>query len=172
MELTVDPAGRARLRAAQRAFRGLPKDLRTELRKAQRNELGPIWRDEMATSTAHARRVEQHRVFEPGVRIKAGLPAYLVAGSSNKALSGGGVISDLARPEEFGTGRRGNLTRYRRRSPRGVEHTVTRHAARQLPTAKRSGWVVYPAVSQTIPRLIGVWVAGLTDRISRAIEGQ
>ncbi len=172
MDVTPNPAGRARLRAAQRAFRALPGDLKNELRKAQRSELGPIWKGEMATSTAHARRTEQHRVFEPGVRVKAGLPAYLVAGSSNKKLSGGAVISDLARPEEFGSGRRGNLTRYNRRSTKGRTHTVTRHASRQLPTAKRSGWVVYPAVSQTIPRLVGVWVASLTDRVTRAVEGR
>ncbi len=160
------------MRTVQRAFRALPKDLKNELRRTQREQLGPIWQGEMGTSVARARRLEQHRAFESGSRVKAGLPAYLVAGASNRKLSGGAVISDLARPLEFGSGRRGNLTRYTRRSSRGVQHTVTRHASRQLPTAKRSGWVVYPAVSQTIPRLIGVWVAGLQDRITRALEGR
>lgn len=172
MDVTVDPAGRARLRAAQRAFRDLPKELKNELRKVQRADLTPIWRDEMGTSVGRARRVEQRRAFESGSRVKAGLPLYLVAGGSNKRLSGGAVISDLARPLEFGSGRRQNLTRYHRTSPTGTKHTVTRHASRQLPTAKRSGWVVYPAVAKTIPRYIGKTVLALTERITQAAEGR
>lgn len=171
MELTVDPAARARLRSVQRAFRSLPKEVKNELRKAQRSTLGPIWRSEMDTSVGRARRLEQHRAFEIGSRVKAGLPAYLVAGGSNKRLSGGAVISNLARPLEFGTNRHQNLTKYNRISTRGKQHTVTRHASRQLPPAKRSGWVVYPAVSQTIPRLIGQWVLVLSDRIRQAAGG-
>lgn len=172
MTVTVDPAGRAHARAAQRAFRALPKDLKNELRKVQRADLTPIWRQEMGTSVARARRVEQHRAFESGSRVKAGLPLYLVAGASNRRLPGGGVISDLARAFELGSGRRNNLTRYPRTSPRGRKHTVTRHASRQLPPAKRSGWVVYPAVASTIPRYIGKTVIALTERIAQAAEGR
>lgn len=167
----MDPAGRARLRAAQRAFRALPKELKNDIRKAQRASLGPIWKAEMSAAVAKAPRPQHRTVFGAGSRVKAGLPAYLVAGASNKKLSGGGVVSDLARPLEFGTGRHQNLTRYNRKGKRGT-HTVTRHTSRQLPKAKRSGWVVYPAVSQTIPRLYGEYVLKLTDRIQAAAEGR
>ena len=126
----------------------------------------------MAASVGRARRTTQRRTFTAGSRVKAGLPLYLVAGASNRALSGGGIISDLARPQEFGSGRRNNLTRYNRRSRTGGTHTVTRHTSRQLPPAKRSGWVVYPAVSQTIPRVIREWVVALTDRIYDAAGGR
>ncbi|WP_372593566.1 hypothetical protein [Actinotalea sp.] len=169
--LTVDPADRARVRSAQRAFRSLPKDLKNELRRAQRAQIGPIWTGEMTTSASRARRVEQQQAFRTGSRVKAGLPLRLVAGASNRTTTGGGVVSDLARPFEFGTHRRANFTRYARTSTLGKQHTVTRRAAAQLPTAKRSGWVVYPAVSKTIPRLIGVWVTGINKRIYDAMEG-
>lgn len=172
MSMSVDPAGRARLDAARRAFRALPKTIKSDVRRAQREQLGPIWRDEMTTSVGRTRRTEQRRVFETGSRVRAGQPTYLVAGASNRRLRGGAVISDLARPQEFGTNRRNNLTRYNRRSRNGGTHTVTRHAARQLPPAKRSGWVVYPAVAKTVPRLIGIAVADLTDRLAAAWNGR
>lgn len=174
MDLSPSPAGRAQVRAAQRAFRALPKDVKNELRKAQRASLAPIWRSEMARAVprAAARSGMAREVFSAGSRVKAGLPLYLVAGGSNRRMSGGGTPSDLARPYEFGTRRRENLTRYPRQSPNGGTHTVTRHTSRQLALVRRTGYVVYPAVSQTIPRLIGEWVLALTDRIRDAAGGR
>lgn len=168
----MDPGSRARVRAAGRAFRALPKDLRNDLRRQQRGDVGAVWKSEMSTSAAAARRVEQRQVFQVGNRVSAGLPIKLVAGASNRTLSGGGVISDLARPEEFGSGRRANYTRYNRRSPKGTTHTVTRRASRQLPPAKRSGWVVYRAVAETVPQVIGMWVVEAGERIKEAWEGR
>ena len=174
MPIEPNPRSRAHVRAASRAFRALPRDLKNEIRKAQRAEIGPIWKDEMSTAVAGAaaRASMQQRVFGAGARVKAGLPAYLVAGGSNRRLRGGGIVSDLARPYEFGTNRRDKATRYLRRSPRGGTHTVTRRTSRQLPLVRRQGYVVYPAVSQAVPRLIGVWVRGLTERIYQAVEGK
>ena len=173
MEIAPTPAARAEVRAAQRAFRALPKDLKNELRKAQRSTLAPIWRQEMAAAVprAAARAGMAREVFSAGTRVKAGLPLYLVAGGSNRRMTGGATPSDLARPYEFGTRRRENLTRYPRTSPQGRRHTATRHTSRQLPLTRRSGYVVYPAASQTIPRLIGKWVLALTDRIRDAAGG-
>ena len=174
MPIEPNPRSRAQVRAASRAFRALPPDLKNEIRKAQRSEIGPIWKGEMseAVAGADARQGMQARVFGAGARVKAGLPATLIAGGSSRAMRGGASPSDLARPFEFGTGRREKYTRYTRRSRSGGSHTVTRRTSRQLPLVRRVGYVVYPAASQTIPRLIGTWVRSITDRIYQAVEGK
>lgn len=174
MPVQINPADRAQLRAVQRAFRSLPKELKTEIRNTQRAELGPIWKQEMASAvaSADARQGMQAKVFGAGVRVKAGLPAYLIAGGSNRKLSGGGTASDLARPFEFGTKRRENATRYYRKSKRGGRHTVVRRTSRQLPLVRRVGYVVYPAASQAIPKVIGATVTRITNRVYLAAEGK
>lgn len=172
MSVTASPGDVARLRAASRAFRQLPKTVKDDIRALQREQLGPIWKDEMgqAVAGAAARKTHQERIFGSGARVRAGLPSYLVAGASTRKLSGGGTPRDLARPYEFGTGRRDRYTRYYRTYRGGQRHTVTRRTSRQLPLIRRQGYVVYPAVSQTIPRYIGATVLKLTDRIRSAVE--
>lgn len=160
------------LYAARGAFRALPKDLKNTIRRAQRAELGHIWKQEMTESLAGASPT-QARIFKTGTRVKAGLPAYLVAGAGTRPLSGGGTPAELGRPYEVGSGRRGAYTRYNRKARgKGTGKPVTRRTSRQLPTANRSGYVVFPAVAQAIPRIIGTWVKGLTDRIYEAVDGR
>lgn len=160
------------LYAARDAFRALPKDLKNAIRRAQRAEIGTIWKQEMASSLSGASKT-QARIFKTGARVKAGLPAYLVAGGGSRALSGGGTPSELNRAYEFGSGRRGASTRYRRKGRGASKATpVTRRTSAQMPAPRRSGYVVYPAVSRAVPRIIGTWVKGLTDRIYEAVDGR
>lgn len=172
--IEVDRASRDHLRAVQRRFRQLPRELKADLRKAQRTQIGTIWKAEVdkargAGSVVHVQGV----TFAAGTRVRAGLPAVLVAGASNRKMRGGAAPSDLARPMEFGTNRKEHYTRYRRRSPNGGTHVVERRASRQIRLRRRQGYIVYPAVSQTIPRLIGVWVVdGVQKSIERALEGR
>lgn len=174
MSIEVNDRSRNELRAVQRRFRALPRDLKNNLRKAQRSQIGPIWKAEVDTARASGDVVHaQERTFASGTRVRAGLPATLVAGGSNRRLSGGATPSDLARPMEFGTNRKEHYTRYRRRSPNGGTHVVERRASRQIRLRRSQGYIVYPAVSQTIPRLIGVWVVdGAQKSIERALEGR
>ncbi|NYD87776.1 hypothetical protein [Cellulomonas oligotrophica] len=160
----------------RRAFRALPKDLRNAIRREQRSQVGPIWREEMAASLARtsvpARALRpQQRVFRTGTRVKAGLPMYLVAGASTRTMRGGGLPVDLDAPYEFGSNRRSNYTRYNRRSKNGTPHTVTRRAGLQLPPRQSNGYVVYPALARALPRVIGTWVHAVNQRIERAIDG-
>jgi hypothetical protein len=160
------------LYAARAAFRGLPRDLKNTIRRSQRAEIGPIWKEEMARSVGGGTGTQQ-RVFKTGTTVKAGLPAYLVAGSGSRPLSGGGIPRDMARAVELGSGRRGKYTRYDRKARGATKATkVVRRTSAQLPTHNRSGYVVFPAVAQAVPRIIGTWVKGLTDRIYDAVDGR
>lgn len=159
----------ARLRAAQRAFRKMPNDLRNDLRKWQRSEAGPIWKQEVAEK-AGATPISS-RVFRTGNTVKAGAVITLKAGSSNKRLSGGATPAELIRPAEFGTTRREKYTKYYRVSPNGTRHTVTRRTSRQLPSRRRGGYTVYPAAGRATKRIVSLSVQTVTRRIYDSIGG-
>lgn len=170
--MTIRVGQREELRRVRRAFTALPKDLKTALRKEQRTQLQPIWKGEMDRARSRGDLTAQQReVFGVGTRVRPGLPIVLVAGASNKRRSGGATGSDLAKPMEFGTARRQGRTKYYRQQG-SRRTTVTRHASRQLRPARRTGYVVHPALSQTIPRLVGMWVTTIHDRINQALEGK
>lgn len=160
------------LRAVRRAFASLPKDLKADLRRAQRDQVGQIWKSEMDRSRMRGDVVqEQRNLFAVGTRVKAGLPIVLVAGGSRRRMSGGGSPALLSRPAEFGSSRRQNRTRYFMRTPAG-RVAVTRHASRQLRLTRRNGYVVHPALSQTIPQVIGLWVTQVAARLLAATQGR
>ena len=155
------------LARARRAFRALPKELKNELRRAQRAQVGPIWKEEIERKAQRAPDLPQRLVLTAGVRVQAGLPMSLIAGSGRKKLSGGGTPRELTKPLEFGSKRQANYTRYRRGG-----HPIERRTSRQLPAARRSGYVVYPALAETIPRLSKLWVTATAQRIYDAAEGR
>lgn len=169
----VAPATQRRLNELRAAWRALPKDLRNEIRKAQRAELNPIWRAAMSESLAAHQSTPLHAVvFRTGTRVQAGLPLSLIAGGGARRVSGGASLDDLDTMVEFGTKRRERYTRYSRRARgRGSGTPVVRRSARQLPPFRATGWVVYPAASQAIPKIIGTWVHAITLRIEQSIDG-
>lgn len=160
------------LRAVRKAFSSLPADLKKDLRAAQRNQVGRVWKSEMDKARTAGGVDQQTRdLFAVGTRVRAGLPIVLIAGGSRRRMSGGGTPALLSRPREFGTSRRAGRTRYFMRTPAG-RVTVTRAASRQLRPARRSGYVVHPALSQTIPQVIGLWVTQIASRMLAATEGK
>lgn len=160
------------LRAVRKAFGALPATLKKDLRAAQREQVGRIWKAEMNRARIRGDVVEEQRnLFAVGTRVRAGLPIVLVAGGSRKRMRGGGSPADLARPMEFGTARRQGRTRYFMRTPAG-RVAVTRAASRQLRLTRRRGYVVHPALSQTVPQVIGVWVTQIASRLLAATEGK
>lgn len=162
-------ADQARLRAANKAFRKMPNEIRNDLRKYQRAEAGPIWKSEVASGLGAT--PISSRVFKTGNTIKAGAVITLKAGGSNKKLSGGATPAELVRPAEFGTNRRDKYTKYNRRSTNGKVHTVTRRSSRQLPTRRRGGYVVYPAAGRATKRIVSLSVQTITKRIYDSVGG-
>lgn len=159
----------ARLRAANRRFRKVPADVRNNLRKFQRAEAGPIWKQEVAAKAGVTSIAA--RTFKSGNTVKAGAVITLRAGGSNKKLSGGATPAQLVRAAEFGTTHRNDYTKFNRTSPKGKRHTVTRRSSRQLPHHRRGGYVVYPAASRSIARITSLSVQTVTRTIYDSIEG-
>lgn len=162
-------ADQSRLRAANKAFRQMPKEIRNDLRRYQRAEAGPIWKQEVAAK-AGATPISA-RTFKSGNTVKAGAVITLKAGGSTKKLSGGATPAELVRAAEFGSGRRNSYTKFNRRSPDGKVHTVTRRSSRQLPNRRRGGYTVYPAAGRTTKRLVSLSVQTVTKRIYDSVGG-
>lgn len=159
----------SRLRAANKRFRQLPKEVKNDLRKYQRAEAGPIWKSEVASHLGVT--PISSRVFKTGNTIKAGAVITLKAGSSNRKLSGGATAAELIRPAEFGSNRRENYTKFYRRSPNGKVHAVTRRSSRQLPSRRRGGYVVYPAAGAATKRIVSLSVQTITRSIYDSVGG-
>jgi len=146
----------------------MPSDIRNDLRKFQRQEAGPIWKQEVAAGAGITSVAA--RTFKTGNTVKAGAVITLKAGGSNRRLSGGATPAELVRPAEFGTTRRDKYTKYRRKSPNGKVHTVTRRTSRQLPTRRRGGYVIYPAASRSTKRIVSLSVQTVTRRIYDSVR--
>lgn len=156
------------LRAVALAMKLLDKDIRRNIAQATRAELGPMWGQALA---AEVQTDMEALVLFQGAKVTPGNPAKVVAGSSKKPLSGGGVPVELARAYEFGApGRFPHQDTYTRTSTRGTSHDVTRHTMRQLPKAVRQGHVVYPAWAKIAPRIVSLWVQIVVRNIHEALE--
>jgi hypothetical protein len=160
---------KARLRAAEQRFRRLPKEVKNDLRRYQRSEAGPIWKEEVSNAPKPNRMSEI--MFKTGNTVKTGATITLRASGSGRKLSGGVPARALLGEFEFGGNRQNKYTKYSRTSPRGKRHTVTRRASRQVPHLRKGGYVVIPASKRAIKRLVSLSVQTVTRRIYDSIEG-
>lgn len=154
------------LRAAVLALKAASRDLRTDINRATRETMNPVWKSLVEQRATSAR---DRAILGKGARIKAGNPPAGQAATSRRALRGGLSPVDNWQAIEFGADRE-RVTTYDRRSKNGGSHTVTRHTARQLPPRIRSGRVVYPAVADIGPRLASLWVSIIVRKYHDAAE--
>lgn len=147
------------------ALKAASKELRTDINKATRDTVGPIWKEEVnARAGAH---VMAQKVLTKGARVAAGNPARAIAGSSRKALSGGLVPEQAGRAFEFGTVGREKKTTYRT-SRGGKSFNVTRRTRRQLPPFRKGGYVVFPAWRDTAPRMVSLYTQLIMKKVYEA----
>lgn len=160
-ELNFSASGSREILAAAAAVRLANRTIRNDINRATRATLNPVWRDEV---TRRARTALDRKVLARGARILAGNPPVAVAASSNRPLKGGFHPSSQFYAVEFGANR-DRVTTYQRQ---GVE--VTRHTARQLPARTKGGRVVFPALKQTAPRAVALWVQLVVKKFAEAYE--
>ncbi len=159
----------AELQAATLAFKAASRDLRQRLNKESRRVMNPEWRAQIDANTSTNL---DRAVFRTGARIKAGNPPAFVAASSKRTRSGGLTPAYDWAPVEFGTANRSKRTTYKRRSPKGGTHTVTRRTTRQLYRRVPSGRVAYKAARELAPRLASLWVHIIVKIYSEAANGK
>jgi len=162
----ISVRGSDKLRAAVLAMKEADRTLRSDINKATRQVMNPVWRELVAK---HATSPLDRAVLVKGARIVSGNPPALVAATSKRALPGGLIPAQQFPAVEFGANTAKKVT-YQRRSTRGTQHSVTRRTRRQLPARDRHGRVVYQAAAEIGPRLVALWVQLIIRKYSEAAE--
>lgn len=165
--LTLSVGDAPELRAAVLALRAADRDLRNTINRQTRATLNPVWR---GIVNANATSAMDAAVLAKGARVAPGNPPAFVAAASRRALSGGLVPDAQWQAFEFGTGNRGKYRTYQTRSRKGNAYTVTRRTSNQLPRRAKGGRVVYPAVAETMPRAVSLWVQTIVREYARAAD--
>jgi hypothetical protein len=167
LKIYVDGKG---LNAAERKFRTLPRELKNDLRRVQRAQSLPIWREEInerkdITPIAS-------RVYKSGISVKTGANLVLTAKGSTRKIGSRRIPQNaLLGAAEFGS-TPANFTRYYRVSPDGKKHTVTRRTRRGLPQHRRTGYVAVPAGKAAVSRIQSLTIQTTIRKIHEAAESR
>ena len=155
---------------AERVFRQLPKELKNDLRRVQRSETLPIWREEIAKRKDVTPLAA--RVYKSGITVKTGANLVLQAKGSAKKIGSRGIRQNsLLGAAEFGS-QPSNFTRYWRTSENGKRHKVTRRTRAGLPHKRKSGYVAVPASKAAISRIQSLTIQTTIRRIHLTAEGR
>jgi hypothetical protein len=124
------------------------REIQSSIRKETRTLAAPIWRQELAARPASE---QQSRMLVNTARVAASNNGVTLTAATQKrpVLSGGGSPIRLGKAYEFG-------------SKKG----------RGMPTTRRGGYVVYPALAKVAPRLISLWVQTVMRHAHDALEGK
>ena len=166
--MRIDVRKSREFQAAIIAVRQLDKTLRKMVRQHTKAIVEPAWSQALTrrASTSLERRV----IVSTAVVAASDRNVTVRAASKGRPLSGGLNPKADYPAVEFGASQ--GTTTYRRRSPRGTTHTVTRHATRQLRARNANGYVFYPAAAEMVPRVAALFVQTVVKTIANAIEGK
>lgn len=157
--------GSDQLQAVVLALKVARREVRNDIARATRAEVGPLWVDAV---TRRAATPLDRAVLVKGARLVPGNPPALAAAQSRRRLRGGLVPIEQWRPLEFGADPK--RTTYQRTARGGATHQVTRTTTAQLPARRLKGRVVYPAVKAVAPRITALWVQLVVRKFAEAAE--
>lgn len=165
--MRVSVKGSRELRATALALKGIDRDVRRIAYQTMRETMNPVWRDAVSSLSSTPLQV---RLIDSGTLIKAGSPPVLQAGASKRRVGRGLIPAEHWIGPEYGA-KREAYSRYKRRSPKGKVHTVERRTMRHLPARRRSGYVLGPAVAETLPRLTSLFVQSVVRTVMDYVDG-
>ena len=136
------------LQAIIYATKAAPRDVAAAVRRATRGAIAPQWSKAVQS---RARSVQQTRVIANTSKVRVSDQSVVLTSLSSrrKALSGGLVPIEDGKGFEFG-------------SP----------TAKQLPPVRKSGYVIYPAFADIVPRALALWVQTVLRVIHESLEGK
>lgn len=150
------------------AMNGMEKELSKQIRRATKTVIQPVWKQAVAEN-ANTRL--ESRVLAQTARVAvSNQNVTLSSASIGRTFAGGSKPHQLMHSAEFGADRTHTAT-YRATSRKGKSYTVNkRHTRAQFRPAKRKGYVVYPALADTIPRIASLWVQTTVRTFYELIE--
>lgn len=155
------------LQAIILAGKQAPKELQRVIRSETKQVVDPMWRQSVRE---HATTRLEQRVLGQTARVTvSNQNVTLKAAAVGKALSGGLDPKTQWHAAEFGA-ERGHFVQYDARSRKGKSFTVKRRTTMQLRSRKRTGYVVFPAAADDIPRIASLWFATAARQLHEIFE--
>lgn len=133
------------------ALKGAEREVAAQIRKATRQMVEPVWRQEIAQHTTG--RMENRVLVDTARAAVTNQNVNLKAGHLSKRLSGGAPAYLVAPLVEFGAD---PTWKHEARSTRGRSY-VRRMGSRFRPRNLK-GYVAYPTAADVIPRIASLWV--------------
>lgn len=157
------------LQAALTRIRELPTETRKQIRQWTKADALPIWQREVAehvetrVEALVIGRTARVAVTDRGVRLQAARVGRPLRGGLNPKTQWHAV--------EFG-GDQDVRRKVAYTSSRGKNYDITRHTQRQLRPRRETGYVAYPAIARSVPRLASLWLQTIVRAGHEALEGR
>jgi len=149
------------------AMKSFDREVAKEIRQHTKAMIAPEWTQ--AVTERAATRLE-HRVLAKTARVAvSNQNVTLKSAGVGRKLSGGLLPSQSWHAVEFGGDRTATRT-YEARSRKGKNFRVTRRTQAQLRPRNKTGYVVYPAAAEIIPRLASLWTQTVVRTFHEIIE--
>lgn len=152
------------LRSMLLAVRSVPADVRKQINQHTRRAAEPIWQGEVRERAAT--RVQQ-RVLVSTARVGVTDRNVALRSATVGSVRRGVPASRLASAAEFGMNPGKVIT-----SKLKTGKPYKRRAGAAFPPTRRGGYVIYPAVSDAIPRIASLWVQTAVRTILDAFDGR
>lgn len=150
-------------------MRRVDRGIRAEVSARLRSTLNPEWQRLLPQ---HLTGLPQEAMLVKGARIAAGNPPQIVAANSRRKVGRDLIPSEAWPAWEYGAGGHDKRT-YRRRNRGGTgTHEVTRDTRAGLPSYRKGGRVIGPAVKAFLPRATSFWVQSVVRAFMDAAEGK
>jgi hypothetical protein len=164
----IDVQGSRELQAVILSLKGMDATLRKRIYAEQRGKIVPEWTEALAS---RANTSLESRVMLTGARVKLSPERVtLVAANSNKKLSGGATVSQLAKAVEFGG--KSRVQTIARRKKNGGTATYKRRVNTQFKGPRRQGYVAYNVAAEMAPRFASLYVQTAVKTMYDAFEGK
>jgi len=137
------------------AMKGMDRELAKQIRRVTKQIVQPVW--QRAVAERAKTRLESLVLGSTARAAVSDQNVSLQSATIGRSLSGGLKPSASWHAVEFGADRDVYET-YTTTSSRGKRYDVRRRTRRQLVTRKKTGYVVFPAVAEIIPRIASLWV--------------
>ncbi len=143
-------------------MREVPTEVKRQIGKATKQAARPIWFQEVRE---HAHTRIQQRVLVNSADVSATARNVTLMSGAKGTLSSGTPVRTLVRSTEFGMN---PGKRIAQKSAKGT--TYERRAGNAFGPNRRGGYVVYPAVSDSLPRFASLWVQTTRRTVHESLE--
>lgn len=143
------------LQAVLVRLKELPNEIRKQIRTSTRADALPIWQSSVR---GHVQTALEAKVLLSTARVAVSNQNITLSSARvGRPLSGGLQPKRDYAAVEFGADH-DKVLRYSARNKRGTVYDVRRRTQTQFKPRKPTGYVIYPAAAEAIPRIASLWV--------------